>query len=110
MVHVAGCKESTKKVKEDRAHGSIKSIDVQAHTVVLAEKQADPTLKDAAKVRRTFKVADDCKISIAGKGLSDLSGLKVGDHITIKFTKERGELVAHHIYPHTGAPETPAAK
>ncbi|SRR5260221_10713478 len=109
VAQITGCKGSTKRAKDNRAHGSIKAIDVAARTIVLAEKQSDPGIQDTAKVRRTFRVATDCKISIPGKGLADLSELKVGDHINIKYSKEGGQMVAHLIYPHMNALEPASA-
>src|SRR3989442_936623 len=107
LLPLAGCTKPSQKSKDSRDHGTIKVIDAQARTLVLSEKQPSPTAVDKVKIERTFQVAPDCEIATLGKGLSDLSDLKVGDHVTIKYTKVGNSFVAHKIYPHGPQPTPP---
>src|SRR5213594_3686403 len=84
---------------EQRIHGKIRAIDLNAHTLVITEKVSGSDSNEVGKVRKTYRVAFDCRISTPDMRKAELSDLKVGDRINIRFTVQDGELIAHRITP-----------
>ena len=94
----AGC-SGKHKGQEQRTHGTIKEVDPTTHVLVIKEKPPGAGTNDVAKVKTTYRVAFDCRISIADKSRADFSDLKVGDRINYRFTIQGKELVIHKITP-----------
>ena len=78
------------KPKRHQFTGTIESVQTNANTVVVKQKEES----------KTFKVTGQTKYSTADKKEAALSDLKVGDKVTVIYTEgEGGALIAHKIAP-----------
>jgi hypothetical protein len=64
--------------------GEVVSVDVSARTLT---------------VKRTAKPADELKLTVDAAAADHLAGVKPGDHVTVRYARENGELVARSIAP-----------
>jgi len=84
--------ESTAAAKPKSHHftGTIESVQTNANTVAVKQKEES----------KTFKVNDQTKYSTADKKVAALSDLKVGDKVTVSYTEDAaGVFTALRIAP-----------
>jgi Cu/Ag efflux protein CusF len=77
------------KPKRHQATGDIESIDAKAGSLVIKHKEET----------KTFKITEKTKFSTEEKKEAALSDLKVGDKVTVYYTEEGSDLIAHKIAP-----------
>src|SRR3989442_1770225 len=99
LVLLVACNGGNAKSQEQRTYGNIKTIDLPGRIIVVSEKKQGGNAQDIVKIKNTYKVAFDCKISTIGQRKADLADLRVGDRVNIRFTVQDGILVAHKITP-----------
>jgi Cu/Ag efflux protein CusF len=80
--------EKPEKPKQRRYTGTIESMDAQARTVTLKNRQGDT---------KTFTCDPACKMSTADKKEATLDDFKDGDKITCWYTEDGGKLVCHKM-------------
>ena len=75
------------KPKSQQFTGTIDSIDSKAGTITVKQKDKS----------ETFKIGDKTKYSTTDKKEAALTDFKVGDKVTVAFTSEAGQMIAHKI-------------
>jgi len=81
--------EPSQQVKLYVYSGTLRSIDLQARTIIV----------DSSAVPRKFVVPTDVEIVVKGKSKGELNDLMVGDGVQVKYTEDDGVNVAHQVSP-----------